>query len=113
MKYIGTAQFDQYLRMRKGTEEYHLDKSKAGRIGGSISRLSPQQAKINTTAMGLSNIKKPTKMYVLCLEDFLSFKKGKKYDIIMNQGAVMSYPTEHTFRNWVEFLKYFKRFKVQ
>lgn len=110
---VGTAQFDQYLRMRKGDEEYYLDKSKAGRIGGSISRLSPHQAKINTTAMGLSNIRKPTQMLVLCLEDFMLFQKGKKYTITMGPGATMTAPTNYKFKNWVEFLRYFKRYKVK
>lgn len=110
---VGTAQFDQFLKMKKGTSEYYLDKSKAGAIGGSVSRLSPQQAKINTTAMGLSNIKNPTKMYVLCLKDFSMFKAGKKYEIVMLPGAAMEQPCTYQFKNWVEFLGYFKRFKVK
>lgn len=108
-----TKDFDQYLKMKKGTEKYLLDKSKAGVIGGSLSRLSPQQAKINTTAMGLSNIKKPTEMYVLCLKDIGRFKRGKKYNITMLPGAEMSYPEQIKFKNWVEWLDYFKRYKVK
>lgn len=111
MKY--TKDFDQYLRVSKGTEEYHRDKVKAAIIGGSISRLSPQQAKINTTAMGLSNIRKPTEMYVLCLKDIGRFKRGKKYNITMLPGAEMSYPEQIKFKNWVEWLDYFKRYKVK
>lgn len=108
-----TKDFDQYLKMKKGREEYLLDKSKAGTIGGSLSRLSPQQARINTTAMGLSNIKKPTEMYVLCLKDIKTFKAGKKYTITMLPGAQMAGPCTIYFKNWVEFLEYFKRYKVK
>lgn len=111
MKY--TKDFDQYLRVSKGTEEYHRDKVKAAIIGGSLSRLSPQQARINTTAMGLSNIKKPTEMYVLCLKDIGRFKCGKKYNITMLPGAEMESPDHIKFKNWVEWLGYFKRYKVK
>lgn len=113
MKYIGTEYFDQYLRMKQGDEEYYANKRKAAAIGGSLSRLSPQQAKINTTAMGLSNIKRPTEMHVLCLESLGRFEKGKRYKIVMGAGAEMLDPTSHKFKNWVEFLKYFKRFKTK
>ena len=111
MKY--TRDFDRYLKVSKTPEEYHQDKVKAAIIGGSVSRLSPQQAKINTTAMGLSNIKKPTEMYVLCLKDIGRFKRGKKYNITMLPGAEMSYPEQIKFKNWVEWLDYFKRYKVK
>lgn len=110
---VGTEYFDQYLKLKKGKEAYLLDKSKAGAIGGSISRLSPQQAKINITAMGLNNIKKPTVMHVLCLEDVAIFKKGKKYAVVMEPGCIMTAPTHYQFKNWVEWLRYFKRFKVK
>lgn len=110
---VGTEHFDQYLRIKKGREAYLLDKSKAGAIGGSVSRLSPQQARINTTAMGLSNIKRPTEMYVLCLEDIGPFKKGKRYNITMGEGAAMLAPTKMVFKNWVEWLGYFKRYKLK
>lgn len=108
-----TKDFDQYLKMKKGTAEYLMDKSKAGVIGGSLSRLSPQQAKKNTTAMGLSNIKKPTEMYVLCIKDIGRFKSGQKYNIKMLPGAEMFYPEKIKFKNWVEWLDYFKRYKVK
>lgn len=108
-----TKNFDQYLKMKKGTEEYLLDKSKAGTIGGSLSRLSPQQARINTTAMGLSNIRKPTVMHVLCLKDIGRFKAGKRYSVTMLPGAVMEEPEHLEFKNWVEWLGYFKRYKVK
>lgn len=110
---VGTEHFDQYLKIKKGREQYLLDKSKAGAIGGSISRLSPQQARKNTQAMGLSNIKKPTTMYVLCLKDIKTFRAGQKYTIVMLPGAQMAAPCTIYFKNWVEFLDYFKRFKVQ
>lgn len=111
MKY--TKDFDRYLKVSKGTEEYHRDKVKAAIIGGSMSRLSPQQAKINGTAMGLNNIKHATDMHVLCIKDIDMFKAGKRYDIVMYPGAVMSAPRYIEFKNWVEFLAYFKRYKVQ
>lgn len=110
---VGTEHFDQYLKLRKGREAYLLDKSKAGAIGGSVSRLSPYQAKKNTTAMGLSNIKKSTQMSVLCLQSFSVFKKGKRYSIIMEPGCRMTSPVEYQFKNWVEWLDYFKRYKIK
>lgn len=110
---VGTEYFDQYLRMKKGREEYLLDKSKAGTIGGSLGRLSPQQAKINGTAMGLANIKRATDMYVLCIKDIKTFKRGQKYHVTMLPGAQMAGPCTIYFKNWVEFLEYFKRYKVQ
>ena len=110
---VGTEHFDQYLRIKKGREAYLLDKSKAGAIGGSISRLSPQQAKKNTTAMGLSNIRKPTRMCVLCLEDIKMFKKGRKYEVWMAPGAQMIAPCTISFKNWVEFLDFFSRIKIK
>ena len=106
-----TKDFDRYLKVTKGTEEYHADKVKAASIGGSLSRLSPQQAKINGTAMGLNNIRSATNMHVLCIKDIDMFKAGKHYDIVMLPGAVMSAPRHIEFKNFVEFLKYFKRFK--
>ena len=110
---VGTEHFDQYLRIKKGRDKYLLDKSKAGTIGGSVSRLSPQQAKKNTTAMGLSNIRKPTEMYVLCLKDIMTFKQGQKYHVTMLPGAQMCGPCMIYFKNWVEFLDYFKRIKIK
>lgn len=109
MKY--TKDFDKYLYIKKGRDEYHADKAKAGAVGGSISRLSPQQARKNTMAMGLSNIRAPRKMLVLCLKDLEIFERGKKYNITMMPGAIMSEPIRYEFRNWVEFLDYFKRYK--
>lgn len=111
MKY--TKDLDQYLRVKKGREAYLLDKSKAGTIGGSLSRLSPQQARKNTMAMGLSNIKKPTEMYVLCLKDIKMFRVGKKYHVTMLPGAQMAGPCTIHFKNWVEFLDYFSRIKIK
>lgn len=108
-----TKDFDRYLKVTKGAEEYHADKVKAAIIGGSMSRLSPQQAKINGTAMGLNNIKGATDMHVLCLKDIDMFKAGKHYDIVMLPGAVMGSPRHIEFKNWVEFLAYFKRYKVK
>ena len=35
--------YDLYLRVTKGREEYHLDKVKAGAIGGSRRQLPPNQ----------------------------------------------------------------------
>ena len=109
MKY--TKDFDRYLKVSKGAEEYHRDKVKAAIIGGSMSRLSPQQAKINGTAMGLNNIKHATDMYVLCIKDIDMFKAGQKYSITMLPGAVMSSPRHIEFKNFIEFLQYFKRYK--
>ena len=111
--HVGTEHFDQYLRIKKGREQYLLDKAKAGAIGGSVSRLSPQQAKKNTTAMGLSNIRKPTQMYVLCLQDIKIFKAGQKYKVTMLPGARMWGPCNIQFKNWVEFLDYFSRIKIK
>lgn len=111
MKY--TKDFDRYLKVSKGTEEYHNDKVKAAIIGGSMSRLSPQQAKINGTAMGLNNIKHATDMHVLCIKDIDMFKAGQKYNIRMFPGAIMGAPRYIEFKNWVDFLGYFKRYKVR
>lgn len=110
MKY--TKDFDRYLLVKKGAEEYHSDKVKAARIGGSISRLSPQQARKNTMAMGLSNIRTPKKMLVLCLKDVGIFKRGKKYNITVGPGAEILEPTRLQMKNWVDFLDHFSRFKV-
>ena len=109
MKY--TKDFDKYLYIKKGRDEYLADKVKAARIGGSVSRLSPQQARKNTMAMGLSNIRTPRKMLVLCLQDFELFERGKKYNITMAPGAIMLEPIRYEFKNWVHFLDYFKRYK--
>lgn len=109
MKIVG-KNFDQYLRIRKGSEEYREDKAKAGRIGGSLSRLSEKQAKKNGEALGLSNLRKPTKMRVLCRKDILTFEAGKMYTITMLPGAILDSP-HYSFKNWVEFLEYFKRYK--
>ena len=106
-----TKDFDRYLLVKKGAEEYHNDKVKAARIGGSLGRLSPQQAKKNTMAMGLSNIKQPKDMHVLCVKDIKMFKAGKQYGIVMIPGAKMTAPCVIQFKNWVEFLDYFKRYK--
>lgn len=111
MKY--TKDFDRYLKVSKGTEEYHRDKVKAAIIGGSMSRLSPQQAKINGTAMGLNNIKRATDMYVLCIKDIGRFKRGQKYNITMLPGAEMLSPEKIKFKNWVAWLGHFSRIKVK
>ena len=108
-----TKDFDRYLRVTKGAEEYHADKVKAASIGGSLSRLSPQQARKNTMAMGLSNLKHPADMAVLCIKDIDMFKAGRRYSITMLPGAIMESPRHIEFKNWVEFLDYFKRYKVK
>lgn len=106
-----TQDFDQYLRMKKGTAEYLADKSKAGRIGGYVGRNSPEHSHRAMEALGLSNIHRPKDMYVLCLKPIAGFKAGEKYHVTMGDGAKMLAPTTHQFKNWYEFLLYFKRFK--
>lgn len=103
--------FDQYLRLRKGLEEYRSDKAKAGRIGGALGKPPLKQNKLNGQALGLSNIKKETEMTVLCIQDFRFMKAGNRYKIIVAPKATMISPVSHQFKNWVEFVTYFKRYK--
>lgn len=104
--------FDQYLRITKTPEEYREDKVKAARIGGSKGRASPEVYSRLGRAMGLSNTKTPQTLRVICLKELKNFQKGKKYTIVMTAGAKMQSPTTHQFKNWYEFLLYFKPFKT-
>ena len=113
MKYVGTEHFDQYLKIKQGTEQYLDNKRKAGMIGGAISRPSIPQVKLNAEAAHLARFKSPTIIKVRCVEDFERFERGKMYDITISAGAKIISPIEHQFNSWRELLKYFRRVKVK
>lgn len=113
MKYIGTEHFDQYLKIKQGEEEYYANKRKAAIIGGTISRPSIPQVKLNAEAAHLARFKSPTTIKVRCIEDFEGFRRGRMYDITISADAKIISPIEHQFKNWRELLKYFRRIKVK
>lgn len=110
MKVTG-KDFDAYLRLRKGTEAYHDDKVKSGRIGGTVSRNTPDHYRATGQALGLANLKRDKQMTVLCMKAVSVFRPGKKYRVTVGPGAKMKAPVEYQFTNWVEFSKHFRHFK--
>ena len=109
MKY--TKDFDLYLKTIKGAE-YLLDKSKAGTIGGSVGRNSPEHNRRLAMCMTLSRMKLPAKRLGLCLEDSGLYQRGKKYNIVINEGAYISSPYKHQYISNYELTKHWKLYKT-
>lgn len=109
MKY--TKDFDLYLKTIKGTEEYLLDKSKAGTIGGSVGRNSPEHNRRLAMCMNLSKAKLPIKRFALCLRDSGPYERGKKYNIVINEGARISSPYKHQYISNYELASHWKLYK--
>ena len=109
MKY--TKDFDLYLKTIKGADEYLLDKSKAGTIGGSVGRNSPEHNRRLAVCMQISNMKLPSKRLALCLDSHGNYERGKKYTIVINEGACISSPYRHKYISNYELASHWKIFK--
>lgn len=86
-------------------------KSKAGSIGGSVSRCSLEQYRKNGIAFGYSSLKRPREVTVLCLQDYESFRAGHRYRVTLHPGAVIEKTYRYEFPSWNQLLKVFKIFK--
>lgn len=115
MARVTGPEFDKVLKATQSSAVYYGNKSKAGRIGGSVSKLPHHIAVTRGEAMGLANIKNKTiEMHVLCRKDIERYKAAKHYNLVVETGdnspAIIS-PYEYSFKNWSEFIVYFKRIK--
>ena len=113
---IAGKDFDFNLKLMQSSAVYYANKSKAGTIGGSVCRLKPEDASNRGEAMGLANFKNKTiDMPVYCRSAIGQYEPAKHYTLKINTGInhpeVIS-PYQYQFKNWIEFLKYFKRMKV-
>lgn len=90
MKY--TKDFDRYLKVTKTPEEYYAEKSKAGAIGGSVGRNSPEHNKRLAVCMALGRMNYPAKRLALCLESVGAYECGKKYNITLESKNKISAP---------------------
>lgn len=108
--------FDATLRFQQSESEYRANKSKAGSIGGTMSKLPKKVALRNGEALGLSNFKNKTiEMGVSCRESIGKYQAGKRYVLTIETGVntpLIVAPYEYQFKNWIEFLKYFKRYAM-
>ena len=116
---VYSKDFDIYLRVTKGAEQYHLDKVRAGAMGGSAGRGKKKPSSImNAKLMWWSKIKKPTRLSVVCLRPLVSyspifrFEVGNHYNITVDSDIRIIEPTNYKFESWPEFLLYFKRLKT-
>lgn len=109
MKY--TKDFDTYLKTIKGTDEYLSDKSKAGAIGGSVGRNTPEHNRRLAYCMQLANMNKPAKKLALCLEDIGHYERGKKYNITIDEGPRITSPYPCVFESNYQFVQHFKLYR--
>lgn len=100
--------YDLYLRVTKGREEYHLDKVKAGAIGGSISKPNRLVCKRNMKGASYHRIKKPTERLFLCIKPIDKYQVGKIYGFTVGGGTEVPFG----LKSWSEFLTYFSERKV-
>lgn len=106
-----TKDIDLYLRATKTTEAYLLDKSKAGTIGGSVGRNSPEHNRRLAVSMHLHRMKKPARRLALCLEDCGFYERGKKYNITIAEDTYISAPYPQRFGSKYEFASTFKLYR--
>lgn len=109
MKY--TKDFDLYLKTIKGTEGYLLDKSKAGTIGGSVGRNSPEHNRRLAFCMNLSKMKLPVEKLALCIKDNGLYERGKKYNIVIGSGATITSPYKQKYTSNYELATCWKLYK--
>lgn len=98
--------YDEYLRITKGREAYHLDKVKAGAIGGATSKPNRTVCKRNAKGASYHLLKKPVVRTFVCLKDIDIYQQGRKYNLIVGG------PIPFGLKSWSEFLTYFKELKV-
>lgn len=111
MKHV--KDIDLYLRATKSTEEYISDKSKAGTIGGSVGRNTPEHNRRLAVSMHLSRMKKPARRVALCLADCDFYERGKKYTITIAEDTYISAPYPHRFNSKYEFASTFKLYRIK
>ena len=100
------AHYDQYLRMTKGEEAYRLDKSKAGAIGGSISKPNKVVCRRNAKGASYHRLKTPVVRPFICIKDIDVYKRGHMYNFEV--GGKIPFG----LKSWSDFLTYFAERKV-
>lgn len=88
---MGNRNFDSELRMKKGTAQYLLDKSKAGRCGSSAGKPRPYAKKNMLKARLNSPIMVGNTMIITPRHPFLGFLVGQHYEwTIIEKGVGVS-----------------------
>lgn len=104
------------LKMTQPSEVYYANKRKAAAMGGAAGKPNPAVIARTGEAMGLSHLKnKVVDMQVLCRENVGRYMAPRHYAIKVDTGInhpKIIAPYEYQFKNWYEFLMYFKRMKV-
>jgi len=90
----------------KGAEAYHLDKVKAGAMGGATSKPNKLVCKRNAKGASYHRLKQPVVRPFLCLRDIDIYKQGRTYE--MKVGGQIPFG----LKSWSEFLTYFSERKV-
>ena len=98
--------YDQYLRITKGKEAYHLDKVKAGAMGGAVSKPNRLACKRNAKGASYSRLKTPVERDFLCIKDIERYRQGRMYKLTVGG------PIPFGLKSWSEFLTYFSERKV-
>lgn len=100
--------YDLYLRVTKGAEAYHLDKVKAGAIGGSISKPNRAACKRNAKGASYHRLKKTEPRQFICIKQIDGYLPGKYYEFTVGGDARIPF----NLKSWSEFLTYFSERKV-